>query len=764
MSTAVSLPTHRPSSPPTPRAGLLARLWQWLQVHFPFGLLASAKPRHFREMARVLWDNRKQLPFAWRILNHGVCDGCSLGPRGLKDDVIPGTHLCLTRLKLLKLNTMDALPDALWEDLAKLRTLTNEQLHGLGRLPYPLLHRKGDQGFRRISWDEAIRLAAGSIQATDPERMGFFASSRGITNETYYVFQKLARVAGTANVDSCARLCHAASTSGLKDTIGWGAPTCSLKDLIGTDLVVLFGTDLANNQPVSMKYLHFAKKAGTKVVVVNPFREPALERYWVPSVPSSAVFGTPIADDFFPVSAGGDIAFISGVLKVLLERGQFDRAFIDAKTRNVEALEASLKALTFEELESLSGQTRADMERFATWYGQAKTAVIVYSMGLTQHRFGVENVKAVVNLALARGNVGRAKTGIIPIRGHSGVQGTAECGVDADKLPGAVEITPESIAKLSAHWNLPLPVKKGLKAAHLLDRAGEGGVDFLYTLGGNYLDTMPDPAQAARSLSKVKARLHQDIVLNTSALVEPEADDGYVLLLPAQTRYEQRGGGTSTSTERRIRFTPEIPGRRIGETRPEWEIPAQLGRALRPERPDLFAFPESQDVRREMGLVMPLYKGIENLSQEGQWVQWGGERLGENGFPNLPEGRARFSVLTPPRVEIPEGHFFLASRRGKQFNSITYGPKDGVTNAVSRKAVFFAAEDARALGLKQGDPIRLSSALGAMDGVVELGPCRQGHLQAFWPECNVLVGRKYDPVSGEPDYNAFVRIEALDAR
>ncbi|HVE85377.1 MAG TPA: molybdopterin-dependent oxidoreductase [Myxococcales bacterium] len=743
----------------------LKRIWTFFVVHFPFGLLVRTKPRHFREMAKVAWENRGQLGYAWRILKHGVCDGCSLGPYGLKDNVISGTHLCVTRLKLLRLNTMDAMPESTWADLGRLRGLTNEQLHALGRVPVPLLMKKGDAGFRRISWEEAVQKAAGKLAAAEPDRMGFFASSRGITNETYYTFQKLARIAGTPHVDSCARLCHAASSTGLKETLGWGAGTCSLKDWIGTDLIVLFGTDLANNQPMTMKYLHYAKKAGTKVALVNPFREPALERYWVPSVVSSAVFGTKIADHFYPVAPGGDIAFISGTLKAMDEKGLLLRRFIEGYTHGWAELEAKIRALDWAELEAASGLPRAQMEDFAQVYGRANTAVIVYSMGLTQHRFGVDNVRAVVNLALSRGNVGREKTGVVPIRGHSGVQGTAECGVDADKLPGGKDITPVNVAQLVQAWNYPIPARRGLRAAHLLDKAGESGLEVLYTVGGNYLETMPDPLQAARSLSRVKLRVHQDIVLNTSALVEPEMDGGEVLVLPAQTRYEQRGGGTSTSTERRIRFTPEIPGRRIGEAKPEWEIPVLIGRALKPNRPDLFPFHESQDVRNEMARVMPLYKGVEGLTREGDWVQWGGERLGEGWkFPNMVGGKARFTAVDVPRVEVPPGQFFLTSRRGKQFNSITYGPSDAITGARDRRAVFFAREDARRLSLRNGDAVRLTSTLGSMDGVCQIGPCRPGHLQAFWPECNVLVGRKYDPDSGEPDYNAFVQVERLAER
>lgn len=743
---------------------LLRRLWTFVRTWFPFGLLWGPKPRHFREMLKVAWDNKDAPGWAWRVLRHGVCDGCSLGPYGLRDNVISGTHLCLTRLKLLRLNTMPALPDGAWSDLGRLRLYSNEALHKLGRLPYPLLFKKGDKGFRRISWDEAAKKVADALKAADPDRVGFFASSRGITNEAYYTLQKLARIAGTPHVDSCARLCHAASTSALKETIGYGASTCELKDLIGTDLILLFGTDVANNQPMMMKYLHYAKQAGTRVVVINPFREPALERYWVPSVPSSALFGTKIMDDFFQVKAGGDIWFCTGVMKALKAVNGFDRAFIAEHTRGFEDVEAHLDEVSWDALEDGSGVTRADMERLASQYAKAKSAVLIWSMGLTQHRFGVENVRAVVLLGLCRGMVGREKVGLMPIRGHSGVQGTAECGADADKLPGAVDITDESVAKLEAHWGHKIPARRGLKAAHLLDKAGESGLDVLYALGGNYLDTLPEPDAARRGLSNAKLRVHQDILINTSALVEPSMEGGEVLLLPAQTRYEQTGGGTSTSTERRIRYTPQLDGHQIGEAVAEWEIPARIGRALKPEQPALFAFPNAASVRAEMAKVMPLYAGIETLEKEGQWVQWGGQRLAEGGlFKNLPECRARFRRLELPHSVVPEGMFFLASRRGKQFNSITWGENDLITGAQTRKAVFFGAQDAAKLSLREGDKVRLTSETGTFDGVVRLGPCRSGHLQAFWPECNPLIGRRYDPISGEPDYNALVKVDVLPA-
>src|SRR5262245_49130010 len=206
-----------------------------------------------------------------------------------------------------------------------------------------------------------------------------FVSSRGLTNEAYYVLQKLARIAGTPHVDSCARLCHAASASGLKATLGWGAPTCSLSDMIGTDLLVLLGTDLANNQPVTTKYMHFAKQRGTRMVVVNPFREPSLDRYWVPSIAKSAMFGTALTDDFFPVRAGGDIAFLSGVLKRLDELGLWNEDYAAAHTNGAGVLRAHLKSLGWDEIVEESGLAKSEIDRFAEMYGRAKSAVLLYS-------------------------------------------------------------------------------------------------------------------------------------------------------------------------------------------------------------------------------------------------------------------------------------------------------------------------------------------------------------------------------------------------
>jgi predicted molibdopterin-dependent oxidoreductase YjgC len=258
-------------------------------------------------------------------------------------------------------------------------------------------------------------------------------------------------------------------------------------------------------------------------------------------------------------------------------------------------------------------------------------------------------------------------------------------------------------------------------------------------------------------LGRVPVRVHQDIVVNRTMLIDPGE---LVVLLPGQTRYEQRGGGTTTSTERRIRFTPKIYGHQIGEALPEWEIPCLIAHRAMPNGDLLFPYEDTQSIREEMGRVMPVYQGIENLTKEGDSLQWGGPYLFKDGnFSNRPDGRALFTALVPPDRTASDGRFYLSTRRGKQLNSMTFGSTDRLTGSKRRDAVFMSPEDAEKLGLADGAPVMLRSETGEMSCVVKIAPVKAGTLQAYWPEANVLIARRTDPVSGEPDYNTEVEIE-----
>ena len=727
-----------------------------LKAAVPFGL-GQTKPQHFRDMVRIAWANRDNLPYAWKVLSRGVCDGCALGVAGFHDWTIEGVHLCMTRLNLLRLNTMPALDPGVLEDVGPLRQMSNEQLRKLGRLSYPMLRERGDKGFRRISWEDAYARMARRIRSSSPRRIAFFITSRGVTNEVYYMAQKAARFLGTNNVDNAARLCHSPSTGAMKHAIGVAATTCSYKDWWGTDLIVFFGANPANDQPVTTKYLHEAKKLGTKVAMVNPYREPGMERYWVPSSARSAVFGTAIMDYWFPVSQGGDIAFLYGVLKVLIENKWHDAKFVADYTVGFEELTSAVRRLDWTVLEKDSGLPRSSMEEFAQLIRDAKNAVLVWSMGITQHVFGGDAVSMILNLGLARGYVGRDKCGLMPIRGHSSVQGGAEMGAYATALPGGKAITAENAQALSAQYGFPVPDWNGLPATEMVEAAARGELDMLYCVGGNFLRTLPQPDYVEKAMGNVPLRVHQDILLTDQLFIEPREE---VVLLPAKTRYEQDDGGIETTTERRIAFSPEIP-RQVGEAKAEWKILRELAAAAYPERAALLGCETGWAMRDEIARVVPFYEGIQDLRETGDAIQYGGPHLCANGNFPTADGKAHFRPVPLPDLRREPGTFEVSTRRGKQFNTLIYDEVDPLTGA-ARNAVFMSPDDAADLHLAGNDRVRLANEHGTFDGRIFLAPIARGNLQIHWPEGNVILPRGvYETMGGVPDYNAKVRIEKV---
>jgi molybdopterin-dependent oxidoreductase alpha subunit len=722
-----------------------------------FGI-GRQKPHHYLEMVRVAWANRDQLPFAWRILRDGVCDGCALGTSGLSDWTIPGIHLCMVRLELMRLNTAPALDSSILSDASALATSSSQELRALGRLSEPMLRRHGEPGFLPASWDEALDHIAAELRRVDPARAAFYLTSRGTTNEVYYVAQKAARLLGTHHIDNSARLCHAASTAGMKATLGYGASTCSYADWLHADLIVLFGSNCANNQPVAVKYLEKAKANGARIAVVNPFREPGLEHYWIPSIASSAVFGTRVADHWFDVHTGGDLAFLVGVLRALLELDAIDKEFVERQTCGFDEAKAHALAADWAAIEQESGATRASIRAFAQLLIDRPKAVFIWSMGLTQHAHGVDTIKALVNVGLARGLLGRPDRGLVPIRGHSGVQGGAEVGC----VP---IVDPATAARWTEAWGFPVAGGRGWTAAEMIDHAAAGDVDLFWILGGNFLETLPDPGRSLRALKRPRLRIHHDIVLSSSMFVE---GDGDVLLLPAATRYESEGGGTETTTERRIIFSPEIPGRRIGSARAEWRTFGDAFARAFPDRASAIQFRSAAAIREEIARAVPLYRGIEKLHAKGDQVQWGGPQLYSEGRFATPDGKAHFAAVrlgrgphAPGARTGREQTFVVSTRRGKQFNSMVQREVDPLTGA-GRDAVLMNEADVKQLRLSDGAAVRLLSPDGVFEGTVKTAPIRPGNIEVHWPEGNTLLaGSRIDPDSMEPDYNAIVTVEPV---
>ncbi len=701
----------------------------------------------FIEIGRAAWQNKRDLGYAWRILKDGVCDGCALGTSGMKDWTMPGIHLCWIRLNLLRLNTMPAIDTKKLHDLERLKQLNERELRQLGRIPYPLIRHKGENTFARIHWDQAIEIMADRFRLTDPKRFAFYLVSRGTVNETYYAAQKVARFLGSNHIDNSARICHAPSTVGLQQTIGHAATTCSYSDLIGSDWVVFFGSNAANNQPVMMKYLAMAKDAGTKVAIVNPYLEPGMQKYWVPSNVSSAILGTTIADACFQVKPGGDIAFIHGVLKELIERQSIDESFIQEHTQGWADLRQQIVQSSWQELIDESGLPQSEMVKFADLYAKADTAIFVWSMGITMHRHGVDNVKSIVNLALSKGMIGKKHTGLMPIRGHSGVQGGAEMGAVPNKLPGGLAL--DQRQSMSDLWGFDIPDWQGDYVLDMIERAADGKLDALYCVGSNLMDVLPDSQFVKSALERIPLRIHHDILLNQQMFLEP-ADT--VLILPATTRYEMVGGNTETSTERRVIFNPEIPGKRITEARDEWRVLVDLASCVDPSRRDLIRFKGTAEIRAEISASIPVYEEIKDLERTGDQFQWGGNRLCEGGKFNTPDGKAQFSVVPRPKTTPLDGQFMLSTRRGKQFNSMTFVDRDNLAGA-TRDQVILSQQDLDERGWSPNQVVKIRSAHGSLEANINVGKVKPGMAVVYWPICNSLMDRAAsEPHSGMPAF------------
>jgi predicted molibdopterin-dependent oxidoreductase YjgC len=356
-----------------------------------------------------------------------------------------------------------------------------------------------------------------------------------------------------------------------------------------------------------------------------------------------------------------------------------------------------------------------------------------------------------VNLGLARGWVGREKVGLMPIRGHSGVQGGAEVGCTP-------QLDDAQRRRYAEVWGFEPPGGPGLSATEMVEAAHRGALDAFWIVGGNFLETLPDPPAVARALAAVRTRIHQDIVPTSMMLVPPNET---VVIFPATTRYESPGGGTETSTERRIIFSPEVAGRRVGRARAEWEVFGDVAARVRPDRADRVRFRSSQSIREEMGRAIPLYAGIERLQGERDSMQWGGPRLFADGRFATPDGKARFTPVGPRPRPRGDGVLRLSTRRGKQFNSMVQREVDPLTGA-ARDEVLLSREDAARLGITNGDRLRLRSATGELLGRARVDDLKSGNLAVHWPEGNVLLSREEkDAASHEPDYNAAVTVEKL---
>jgi molybdopterin-dependent oxidoreductase alpha subunit len=684
-----------------------------------------------------------------------ACKACAYGMGGqrggMTNELDEFPSVCNKSVQAQSTDIQPAIPHEIFgHPLADLQELTGREMEHLGRLGTPLFKRAGADRFEPVDWDFAIAHAAQKLAATDPRRSFFYSSGRS-SNEAGFLFQLLARAYGTNNVNNCSYYCHQATSEGLATTIGKGTSSVELEDLTGADLIFVIGANPSSNHPRFIHMLKNCRERGGQVIVINPAKEPGLVKFAVPKSPSSMLKGgSEIASDYVQPRIGSDIALLKGIAKAVIELGLADTGFIAAHSSGFGEFQADIDALGWAAIEGECGISRGEIEHIARQYGRARHAVFAWGMGMTHHLHGVANVEAIANLAMLRGMVGKRYAGLLPLRGHSNVQGIGTIGVKP-------VLARDVLARMEAEFGVTFPEEKGFDTMACLKAADAGDIDSAVVMGGNLWGATPDRAFADRAMAAIGFKLFLTTTLNMGHV--HGLGDGEVLILPVTARDEEWEPTTQESMFNYVRLS-DGGIRRLENVRPESWILGQIGQRLLPESPiDFKTFSAHAKVREAIAAIVP---GMEQLADIGVAKQ---EFHIKHRVMHTPEfgtadGKAHFVVTPLPRLQ--RERLTLATMRSEgQFNTIIYEEKDSYRGGAGRQAVFLNGEDMAELGLSEGQAVTLASDVGRMDAIATLFDLPRGSAMAYYPEANVLVGTEVDPRSKTPAFKSVpVWIEA----
>lgn len=700
------------------------------------------------------------LSFWRRMASRNACKTCAYGMGGslggMRNEQGRFPEFCKKSVQAMAADMQAPLPADFFDrhPLKSLSRLTPRELENLGRLSFPVSLRTGDTHFRRVSWDQALDRIINGLKSTDPRRAFFYSSGRS-SNEAAFLLQWLGRIYGTNNIHNCSFYCHQASGVGLGNSIGSGTATVTLEDLENADFVLLIGANPASNHPRLITTLSRIRSNGGTVVVVNPLREVALDRFRIPSSVVSLLVGSTLNDLYVQPRIGGDIPLLKGVLKVIIESGDVDTPYIDRHTVGWKEVVDSIAAETLEGLAENAGVSIEEIRAIASLYARSRNAVFMWAMGITHHAHGVDNVAMIANLALARGMVGRENAGLMPIRGHSNVQGIGSVGVAPRLGTAFLKAMEETYGLVAPTWN-------GLNSIESIEAAERGEIDAAFFLGGNFFASNPDLGFARRALGRIRLSVHVSTKLNQGHVVPcPTIPDGEVLILPTVVRDEEQQSTTQESMFSFVRLScggMKPPG---GDLRTEVDIITSIGARLLPDGPISFeSMRDHKEIRAAISAIVPGYHELAEIDETNHEFHVSGRVRHEPRFGTV-DGRARFVAVETPVDPLVAGEFRMMTIRSEgQFNTVVYEEHDRYRNQSARDVVLMNRKDIESLGLSAGSRVTVSNETGAMHDIL-LAPydIARGCVAMYYPEANVLVPRTVDPQSGTPVFkNARVRI------
>ncbi|MCH7839060.1 MAG: FdhF/YdeP family oxidoreductase [Planctomycetes bacterium] len=704
--------------------------------------------------------------FIRALSRRNTCKTCALGMGGQKGGMVDESgrfpEVCKKSMQAMAADMQRAIPEGFFAtcDFEALRRYTPRKLEHLGRLVTPLYAGPGDDHYRPITWDDAITRCVDRLKQTSPDENFFYMSGRS-SNEAGFLLQLFARLYGTNNVNNCSYYCHQASGVGLTSALGSGTATVELEDVSRCDLVFLIGGNPASNHPRLMRLLMNVRRRGGEVIVINPIRETGLVNFSVPSDVRSLLSGSSIASLYVQPHIGGDLALLSGLAKCLDEWGAVDRAFITSCTEGWEAYRDHLRSLSWDEIVAHSGVDRAVIDKAARVYAASDRAIFAWTMGITHHVHGVDNVRAIVNLALMRAMVGKRGAGLLPIRGHSNVQGIGSVGV-TPALKQAV------FDRLEKHFDVRLPTSKGLDTLGCVSAMLEGRLRGGWCLGGNLYGASPDARRTGDAFGKLDWVCYFSTTLNTGHALGRAKE---TLILPMLARDEEAQATTQESMFSFVRLSEGGPQRHEGP-RSEVETIARIARGvLGDDGPiDWESMEEHRSIRQAIGAVVPGYEQILKIDQTQQEFQIAGRTFHEPVFPT-PSGRARFQVTSLPSSNPPTSKAgeqrdstlrLMTIRSEGQFNTVVYEEEDLYRHQERRDVILMNPADIARLGLVVDQRVVVRSEAGVMTGVLVRDlDIRAGNAAMYFPEANILVPSRADPESHTPAFkNVVVSVTA----
>lgn len=695
----------------------------------------------------------------WKAMrSKNACKTCALGMGGQRGGMVNEIggfpEVCKKSLQAMAADMQGAIQPEFWQtySVPQLRQFTPRELEACGRLVQPLLLRRGEDHYQPIGWDEAIAKIADKLKELDPDETFWYFSGRS-SNEAGFLLQLFARLYGTNHVNNCSYYCHQASGVGLTSSIGSGTATVVLEDVEHADLVFVIGGNPPSNHPRLMTTLMHVRNRGGQVIVINPVIETGLVEFRVPSNIRSLLFGTKIATTYVQPHIGGDLALLTGVAKRIDEMGAQDESFCQTHCEDYEQWLAHLRSVSWNEIQQKSGVSVAEISAIAERYAEADNVIFSWTMGITHHEHGVENVQAIANLALMRGMVGRPQAGLMPIRGHSNVQGIGSVGV-TPKLKSAI------FERLQSHFGVELPTKTGLDTLGCMMAADSGQLKLGFCLGGNLYGSNPDSAFAERALSKLDTLVYLSTTLNTGHAWGTAAE---TIILPVLARDEEPQPTTQESMFNYIRLSDGGPPRLKGP-RSEVEVIAELAEAVLGDRGplDWKSMRDTGRIRVAIAKVVPGFEKIAEIDRNKQEFQIDGRTFHRPHFPT-PSGRATLHCHHLPELKGGEGQLRLMTVRSEgQFNTVVYEDEDIYRGQDRRDVILMHPNDIENLELVPNQRVAVCSDTGRMENILvrPFDRIRPGNVLMYYPEVNVLVSRDVDAKSQTPAFKGqLVRIE-----